>query len=340
MKHITQQSVFVLLFLSSFLLPLSLSSQSLAYQNPAPRKADVEQIIKISEAQICNLNWLQSPEWGAFKEKLQSPEVLQLDVPAFRQKFRALARSLPFTHYALSLVHQPNSSSPSPQKPEAFTLTSLENKTALLHIRSFIADGPAMRSICQQIQAGDYQNLIIDLRNNGGGSLDAAVVLGRYLTQLPIDAGYYLSRQWYETHPDSPSPSEVDAFPYLQDMTLQGFMDMLDQNPGFRMVLPAHQEPIFEGPVFILTDHNTASTCEAFVAVLQELKRGVLVGSPTAGAMLSGNFFPVSDELRLFLPVADYFTAHRKRIDKVGIQPDYPVEASQALEYVLQKLLP
>lgn len=56
--------------------------------------------------------------------------------------------------------------------------------------------------------------------------------------------------------------------------------------------------------------------------------------------MLSGKFFPLSEELGLFLPAADYFTAHGKRIDKVGVHPDYEVEPAQALEYVLEKLIP
>lgn len=146
-----------------------------------------------------------------------------------------------------------------------------------------------MAKMVAQIQEGGYEKLIIDLRNNTGGTLDAAVVLGRFLTPDPIDAGIYLSRQWYSTHDDFPTIEEISGFPYLQDMSFQGFFKLLNKEAGFRMVLPAHQAEVFDGEVIVLMNGNTGSTCEALVHHLKKIGRATLVGQKTAGAMLTGS---------------------------------------------------
>ncbi|MEO1655083.1 MAG: S41 family peptidase, partial [Bacteroidota bacterium] len=332
----------LLLGLMILSFPLALKAQNLQSASPEKskqekRKAEIEKIIEISEQHICNLNWLDSPEWKTFKNELQKPELLDLDLLAFKKRFRELARPLPFTHFYL-IVKQ-KSTGAKKAAPPAFAWKAIDQKTALLTIRSFIADGPAMYNITQEIQAQGFENLIIDLRENGGGSLDAAVVLGQYLTQKPIDAGYYLTRQWFEASRALPTLEEVQGFPYLKEMTLSGFRKIAKEEAAFRMVIPGHERPIFEGPVYVLINSNTASTCEAFIALLQEIKRAKLVGATTDGAMLSGNYHPIHEKLTLFLPEADYLTAQGNRIDKVGVQPDIKVRSEEALEYTLEHLI-
>jgi len=81
-----------------------------------------------------------------------------------------------------------------------------------------------------------------------------------------------------------------------------------------RLILPAHDDSIFEGRVVILTDAGTAS------------------------AMLSGESFPMDETFRLFLPVADYVTPDGVRLDRRGVAPDIEVPAEQALERALAEI--
>jgi C-terminal processing protease CtpA/Prc len=115
-------------------------------------------------------------------------------------------------------------------------------------------------------------------------------------------------------------------------------MKMFAENAAFRMVLPGHSNPIFNGRVVVLTSNTTASACEPFVDALKKLKVGTVVGEKTNGAMLSGSSFKINEDLRLFLPVADFMTDEGTRIDKVGIAPDIDVEADKALDYVLEEI--
>lgn len=301
------------------------------------RQRDVQTIIQIAENYICNPSWIETQAWKAFKASLQSEDMMQLPTQEFAHSFNVKRKQLPFTHMYLSQNKTSEANGNSP-KQSPFELKEMDAKTALLTIRSFVADAPGMIQSVQKIQAGGYANLIVDLRGNEGGTLDAAVVLGRFLTNEPIDAGVYLSRKWFLEHGDYPSKEDIQTLPFLQDMSFDGFGKMLDENGAFRMVLPPHSNPTFKGKVYVLIDGYTGSTCEPLADRLKKTGRATLVGERTAGAMLSGRYFKISNELKMFLPVADYITAEGNRIDKVGVAPDVEVASEKALEYVLNRV--
>lgn len=301
-----------------------------------PVKQEIEKIFQLVEKNIANPHWLKTEAYLDFKEKMLHPENLALDLPDYLKLFNRERHHLPFTHLYLSTKNQKKSTA-SPQAH--FEWKAVEDSVAYLDINNFAADAAGMLQIVQEIEAGQFGHLIIDLRGNTGGTLDAAVVLGQYLTKDPIDAGVYLTRNWYEKHTDPAAVAEYSQFPFLQDMTYEGFMKMVKREQGFRMVLPGHNRKVFTGKVYILTDGITASACEPFVYLLKKIGRAELVGSTTAGAMLSGQYFSVSDNLRVFLPVADFLTASGTRIDKIGVQPKYEVAPDRAYNYVLEALI-
>lgn len=293
----------------------------------------IDKIVKTTEKNICNPNWLGSPAWQAFLSEVQSPEITALNAEKFAYAFNRKAKALPFTHFYL-IPTQVNRTNKTKKAP--FELKEINPTTAQLTIRSFAADAAGMSKLIAKIQAATYENLVIDLRGNHGGTLDAAVILGQFLTNESIDAGVYISRKWYEKNPDYPTQLDIKSFPFLTDMSFQGFGKMLAKEEAFRMVLPAHKRPTFQGKIVVLTDRMTASTCEPVVDLLQKIKRATIVGEKTAGAMLSGRFFKVSPSLKLFLPVADYITGGGKKIDKIGVTPDVVVAAEEALAYALE----
>jgi carboxyl-terminal processing protease len=63
-----------------------------------------------------------------------------------------------------------------------------------------------------------------------------------------------------------------------------------------------------------------------------------VVGERTAGAMLSGESFPMDETFRLFLPVADYVTPNLVRLDRRGVAPDVEIAGDRALERALALL--
>ena len=120
----------------------------------------------------------------------------------------------------------------------------------------------------------------------------------------------------------------------LETLDLDAFVEKLQREGATRLILPAHDQPIFEGRVVILTDSGTGSACEPLVDRLQ--RRGIpVVGERTAGAMLSAEFFPMDETFRLFAPVADYVTPDLVRLDRRGVFPDVEVRSEQALAHAL-----
>ena len=296
------------------------------------KQQSIQKIIRTTENNICNPYWLEDASWVQFKKNILSPEAQSNTWPAFIKLFNREAKQLPFTHfYILPLKRKGQNTK---RKPP-FELSSPSPKVAQLNVRSFAADATLMKTLIDQIKAGGYEKLIIDLRNNTGGTLDAAVVLGQFLTADQIDAGLYLSRRWFTKHNNYPAISTLDQFPYLQDFTYKGFGQMLSKEEGFRMVIPSHQQEVFTGEVVILTNQYTASTCEPLVHLLKQTGRATIIGQKTAGAMLSGRFFKIDDHVRLFLPIADYMTGDGFRIDKKGVTPDVEVPSAEALNYAM-----
>lgn len=83
----------------------------------------------------------------------------------------------------------------------------------------------------------------------------------------------------------------------------------------------------YRGKVAVLVDRPTASCGEVFSAVLQEHERAVIVGRPTAGAVLASWYYSLPDGGELQLSLSDYVTPKGRRLEGAGVTPDVPVAA-------------
>jgi hypothetical protein len=145
----------------------------------------------------------------------------------------------------------------------------------------------------------DADALIIDLRDDIGGSLDMVGYLVSAF--MPGDANVYdLTQRRDETvseRPKRPYPS-----------------------------------PRLDVPLYLLTSARTASSAEALAYTLRASRRALVVGEVSAGAANPGGTFPIDDGFAIFISTG-------KAINPVtgtswegrGITPDYPVVASAAL---------
>lgn len=141
----------------------------------------------------------------------------------------------------------------------------------------------------------DTQGLVLDLRGNiGGVGLMAAGVAG-YLVEKETPLGTM----------------------YLRTGTF-----------GF-VAYP--QAGAYTKPVVVLVDELTASTAEILAAGLQEAERVKVVGRPTPGLALPSKVVELPYGGLLQCVVADFETPRRRRIEGAGVQPDVPVELTQAM---------
>lgn len=77
-----------------------------------------------------------------------------------------------------------------------------------------------------------------------------------------------------------------------------------------------------ENDVAVLVDANSRSAAELTPAALQEARRAVVVGAPTAGAVLISQETRLPDGGRLNLSRADFVTQGGVRLEKRGVTPD------------------
>ena len=142
-------------------------------------------------------------------------------------------------------------------------------------------------------------DVVIDLRGNPGGRLmEADAVLSCF---LPRD------RLW---------AARTGRSGRRVEMRTAGGCGDLDRPVG--------------NDVAVLVDANSRSAAELTPAALQEAGRAVVVGAPTAGAVLISQETGLPDGGRLSLSRADFVTSGGVRLEKRGVTPD--VVASQTME--------
>ncbi len=314
-----------------------------SYANPNPkRKKLLDKTFSILEANVANPAWLDTQDYQNFKASLYSDAAMDLSKEDFDALVKKEREKLPFTHFQLNRIPRKKKSQAKSTSSASAPIVSwkeLQPNTAYLQIRSFsIRAQPVLKAV-SEIGSKNYDNLIIDLRNNTGGNLEGPIAVGTFLTNQPIDAGVFLTRKWYEQHHRPATHKEIQSLPFLMDMTYQGISKMFQEEAGFRMVIPARNNPVFTGKVYVLINENTASANEPLIELLQRGKIATLVGTKSAGAMLSAEFFTVNKKYRTFIPIADYITATGHRIDKVGVSPDIEVDPAKALDYVLENVI-
>lgn len=138
------------------------------------------------------------------------------------------------------------------------------------------------------------QSLILDMRHNGGGLLDAAVdVADHFLTDGPI---LYQQSQGQEERVYS-ATSETIA-------------------PDI--------------PLVVLVDAGTASAAEIVAGALQDRDRAILIGSSdTFGKGSVQLVFDLSDGSSIHVTSARWYTPDRHQIDQQGLTPEITVELTQ-----------
>ncbi|MFH0982649.1 MAG: S41 family peptidase [Planctomycetota bacterium] len=243
------------------------------------------------------------------------------------------ARHLEFSHLYLDRKLDPqfedrftSTSFISPAIPaEAVTLTEADG-IATLRIRHFDEDSAdAIDAAFTEIAKLEPRGLIIDLRDNPGGTFVAARVAA-HLIDSPADAGVFFTRQGRA----KVLAGQLEEFPAITWVdSVDELLGLLDEHGAIRWrVEPV--APRYAGVVAVLINGRVASAAEALVAGLRELARVTLVGEPTPGAMLSGQYFDLGQGWKLFTPTADYRTAHGVRVEGRGVLPDIKAKSEDA----------
>ena len=182
----------------------------------------------------------------------------------------------------------------------------MDGDVAYVEILAFRAKPEQVRQETSRIMsaAADAKALIIDLRENGGGSPSTVALVSSYLFGA--------------------EPVQVTSLYFRRDDRMEDFFT----NP---LVAGTRFGP--DKPVYVLTSSRTCSAAEEFAYNLQIRKRAIIVGETTAGGANPGRGVLLPHNLNLFVPIAREINPITKtNWDGVGVKPDVEVPAADALD--------
>jgi hypothetical protein len=292
----------------------------------------VNQIINLTEEHIYSPKILSSNKWKNFKTTLLANSSKMKDNFELQIGFLAIARDFSFSHYYISKHKTGIDAS------NNVNLIERNSKTVVLEIKAFEGKRELMDSIIRILDGKQYENLIIDLRNNGGGDVETAVPLMEFIESKETIVGIFPNSKWYKENNRFPTQDEYAKFNEFNTGTLEAFYQKAEAGYGvFLKCMPSKSH--FKGKVFVLTNKNTGSTSEVVASAFQENKLATIVGQKTAGGVLSAKVFNLNADFDILIPQNDYISYLGNRLDKKGVKPDIIVKGMDEIEYILKNLI-
>lgn len=275
--------------------------------------------------------------WNTFERRISKRAALAQDDLEMVFSFFYLAGKLPFSHYALIKTVDDTTAGGADEANVSFEMR--EPGVGYLKVSSFDGTAAEMDNVFEKIFSSKPDYLIIDLRDNGGGTVEAGMELASFIVDSTYYGGVFLTQKWFATHTAPPPLNDYPKLPLFNASSFELIIKGIHEQEGLCLqVVPAKQH--YPGKVYVLTNGNTASTCEPLVHAFRHYKLAVIVGEKTAGAMLNGEFFPLQEGFSLVVPTADYYACDGQRLDHKGVEPNIKIKQAEALDHVLRVLIP
>jgi carboxyl-terminal processing protease len=166
-----------------------------------------------------------------------------------------------------------------------------------------------VKQLLKELNAAQVQGVVMDLRDNGGGSLqDVVKMVGLFVSNGPI----VQVRGRDQTTPMSAYDTNV----------------------------------VFRGPLIVLVNGGSASASEIFAAAIQDYKRGIIMGSQTYGKGTVQQMFNLDDYINpqfkdltplgsVKITISKFYRINGGTTQKDGVTPDVPMP--DAFEYLYPK---
>lgn len=137
--------------------------------------------------------------------------------------------------------------------------------------------------------------LIIDVRDNPGGLLEAVVSMLDRLLPKGSNIVYTEDKYKKREYKDAKNPDKFDK------------------------------------PLVVMINGNSASASEIFAGAIQDYEIGTIVGTTSFGKGIVQQVIPLNDGTAIKLTISKYFTPKGRNIHGTGIVPDVEVELSEDL---------
>jgi carboxyl-terminal processing protease len=173
-----------------------------------------------------------------------------------------------------------------------------ESKIGYIKIPSFYADldGNSRKGCADDVarevmklERDNIKGLVIDLIDNGGGSMEEAIKLaGMFIDYGPLSI-------------------------------------VVDNKQGKSVINDPYKGLIYKGPIVILVNSNTASASEFFSSILQDYNRALLLGSTTLGKATMQTILSLDENKNtdfLKITINKFYRVTGKSHQYIGVKPD------------------
>ena len=159
-------------------------------------------------------------------------------------------------------------------------------------------------------QEPNLKGLVLDLRNDPGGLLDAAVA---------VSAAFL---------PENSNVVSTNGQLAESKFTYKASPEFYQRrgNPDPLKRLPAALKSV---PLVVLVNEGSASASEIVAGALQDYKRGIIMGNQTFGKGSVQTVRPLGPDTGLKITTARYYTPSGKSIQAKGIVPDVMVDETE-----------
>ena len=186
----------------------------------------------------------------------------------------------------------------------------LHNQVLVIKVRVFQQDtANEIKRLIEERSSSRLKAVLLDLRNNPGGLLSAAVETA----DLFLNQGVIVS-----TKSRSEGDQQFQALPSFEFQNLK---------------------------LGILINNRSASAAEVFTAAMKDHGRAWVVGEKSYGKGVVQKLFPLSNGAALQMTVSHYYTPKGQMIEGVGIQPNqqyllqHEMKEENYLEHVAEIIL-
>lgn len=188
----------------------------------------------------------------------------------------------------------------------------LPDKTGYVMVTQFdLVTADQFISAVDSLEKQGMERLVIDLRDNPGGVVDACVKMAAYL--LPEDQfeGTILST--------ADKNGKGDRY-YCQGGKL------LFEGSGSNPEYPMDDGHELDMPIAVLINGMSASASEVFAGALRDYGMATLVGTTSFGKGIVQVLLPLDDGSAVKVTIAHYYTPAGHDIHKKGLEPDVEIE--------------
>jgi carboxyl-terminal processing protease len=192
-------------------------------------------------------------------------------------------------------------------------------------------DGAAELADEAMAELGRTQGLVIDVRTNSGGNI-SAMRLASYLVDRGSPSFALLSRPYLQKLGRSVTAADIAAAPKVIGRYRGGDVaEALSKGGG---AATFHVEDLgakrYRAPVVVLIGPGTGSAAEGFAWGMKTWSSARLIGTPTAGAILSGEDFDIAPGWGLTVPVAGHWSADGEDLNDKPVAPHELVPETHA----------